>query len=81
MCAPSALQAAAIVDLAPEHSLVTALSDAGLRRVFVTDWRSADADMRSLGFDDYLANLDVLVDQLGGTVDLSGLCQVNSGRR
>jgi poly(3-hydroxybutyrate) depolymerase len=75
VCAPFALHAAAIVDLAPEHSLVAALSDAGLRRVFVTDWRSADADMRFLGIDDYLANLNVLVDQLGGTVDLIGLCQ------
>src|SRR6516162_6187414 len=75
VCAPFALHAATIVDLAPGHSLVAALRGAGLRRVFVTDWRSADADMRFLGIDDYLANLNVLVDQLGSTVDLIGLCQ------
>ena len=75
VCAPFALHAATIVDLAPGHSLAAALRDAGLRRVFVTDWRSADADMRFLGIDDYLANLNVLVDQLGSTVDLIGLCQ------
>jgi poly(3-hydroxybutyrate) depolymerase len=75
VCAPFALHAAAIVDLAPERSLVGALSDAGLRRVFATDWRAANADMLFLGIDDYLANLNVLVDQLGGTVDLIGSCQ------
>jgi poly(3-hydroxyalkanoate) synthetase len=75
VCAPFALHAAAIVDLAPERSLVAALSDAGLRRVFATDWRAANADMLFLGIDDYLANLNVLVDQLGGTVDLIGSCQ------
>jgi poly(3-hydroxybutyrate) depolymerase len=75
VCAPFALHAAAVVDLAPGHSLIAALSDAGLQRVFVAEWRSADADMRFLGIDDYLATLNVLVDQLGGTVDLIGLCQ------
>ena len=33
------------------------------------------ADMRFLGIDDYLAELNVLVDHLGGLVDLVGLCQ------
>jgi poly(3-hydroxybutyrate) depolymerase len=41
----------------------------------VTDWRSATTEMRFFGIDDYLAELNVLVDQLGGTVDLVGLCQ------
>jgi poly(3-hydroxybutyrate) depolymerase len=75
VCAPFALHGAAVVDLAPGHSLVAALRDAGLRRLLVTDWRSADADMRFLAIDDYLADLNVLVDQLGGMVDLIGLCQ------
>jgi poly(3-hydroxybutyrate) depolymerase len=75
LCAPFALHAATITDLAPEHSLVAALHDAGLRRLFVTDWRSANADMCFLGIDNYLADLNVLIDQLGGTVDLVGLCQ------
>jgi hypothetical protein len=75
LCAPFALHGAAVADLAPGHSLVVALRDAGLRRLFVTDWRSATMDMRLLGIDDYLADLNVLVDRLGGSVDLVGLCQ------
>src|SRR3954452_21773019 len=41
----------------------------------MTDWRSANADMRFLGIDEYLADLNVLVDHVGGLVDLVGLCQ------
>ena len=43
--------------------------------MFVTDWRSADAEMRFFSIDTYLADLNVLVDRLGGSVDLIGLCQ------
>jgi poly(3-hydroxybutyrate) depolymerase len=75
LCAPFALHGAAVADVAPGHSLVVTLRDAGVRRLFVTDWRSATADMRFLSIDDYLATLNVLVDQLGGTVNLIGLCQ------
>jgi poly(3-hydroxyalkanoate) synthetase len=75
VCAPLALHGAALADLAPGHSLVAALRGAGLQRLFVTDWRSATAEMRFLGIDDYLADLNVLVDQIGGPVDLIGLCQ------
>ena len=75
LCAPYALHGAGIVDLLPGHSLVAALRLAGLANLFVTHWRSAEADMRFLTIDDYLADLNVLVDQLGGHVDLVGLCQ------
>ena len=75
LCAPFVLHGAAVADFAIEHSLVATLHDAGLRRIFVTDWRSATTDMRFLGIDEYLADINVLVDQLGGTVDLVGLCQ------
>ena len=75
LCAPYALHGAGIVDLAPGHSLVEALREGGLERLFVTHWRSADANMRFLAIDDYLADLNVLLDQLGGRVDLIGLCQ------
>jgi len=75
VCAPLALHGAALADFAPGHSLVAALRGAGLRRLFVTDWRSATAEMRFLGIDDYLADLNVLVDKIGGPVDLIGLCQ------
>jgi poly(3-hydroxyalkanoate) synthetase len=75
LCTPLALHGAAIADLAAGHSLVAALRDAGMGRLFVTDWRSASAEMRFLGIDEYLADLNVLVDHVGGLVDLIGLCQ------
>ena len=75
ICAPLALHGATVADLAPGHSLVAALHRAGVRRLFVTDWRSATVDMRFLGVDDYLSALNVAVDQIGEKVDLVGLCQ------
>jgi poly(3-hydroxyalkanoate) synthetase len=75
LCAPFALHGSTITDFAPGHSLVAALQGAGMRRVFVTDWRSASPDMRFLSIDNYLADLNVLVDELGGRVNVLGLCQ------
>jgi poly(3-hydroxyalkanoate) synthetase len=75
LCTPLALHGAAIADLAAGHSLVAALRGAGIERLFMTDWRSASADMRFLGIDEYLTDLNVLVDRVGGFVDLIGLCQ------
>jgi poly(3-hydroxybutyrate) depolymerase len=75
LCTPFALHGAALADLATGHSLVAALRAAGTDRLFMADWRSASADMRFLGIDDYLADLNVLVDHVGGLVDLVGLCQ------
>ncbi len=75
LCTPLALHGAGMADLAAEHSLVAALRDAGIERLLMADWRSAGADMRSLGIDEYLADLNVLVDHAGGRVDLVGLCQ------
>lgn len=75
LCTPLALHGAAVADLAAGHSLVTALRNAGIERLYMADWRSATPDMRFLGIDDYLAALNVIVDHLGGLVDLVGLCQ------
>jgi len=75
LCTPLALHGAAVADLAAGHSLVAALSSAGIERLFMADWRSASAEMRFLGIDEYLADLNVLVDHVGGLVDLIGLCQ------
>jgi poly(3-hydroxyalkanoate) synthetase len=75
LCTPLTLHGAAIADLAAGHSLVAALCGAGIERLYMIDWRSAGAEMRFLGIDDYLADLNVLVDHLGGQVDLIGLCQ------
>jgi poly(3-hydroxyalkanoate) synthetase len=75
ICAPYALHGATIADFAPGHSLVAALRGAGLQRLFLSAWRSATPDMRFLSIDSYLADLNVLVDEVGGQVDLIGLCQ------
>jgi poly(3-hydroxybutyrate) depolymerase len=75
ICAPFALHCATIADFAPGHSVVEALRDGGIRRIYVTDWRSAGPDMRFLTIDNYLADLNVAVDEIGPAVDLVGLCQ------
>src|SRR6266446_2229382 len=75
LCTPLALHGAAVADLVAGHSLVAALRGAGIGRLFMTDWRSASAEMRFLGIDEYLSDLNVLVDHVGGLVDLIGLCQ------
>jgi poly(3-hydroxybutyrate) depolymerase len=43
--------------------------------VFVTDWRSATPEMRFFSIDSYLADLNVIVDELGGYANLIGVCQ------
>jgi poly(3-hydroxyalkanoate) synthetase len=75
ICAPLALHGATIADFAPRHSLVQALCAADLERVFVTDWRSATDEMRFLSIDNYLADLNVVIETLGPPIDLIGLCQ------
>ena len=75
VCAPFALHAATITDLAPGYSLIESLQTSTQAAVYVTDWRSANLDRGSRGIDDYLADLNVLVDELGGRSDLVGLCQ------
>jgi poly(3-hydroxybutyrate) depolymerase len=75
VCTPFALHGSALSDLATGHSLVASLREAGATNLFVTDWQSASADMRFLGIDDYLADLNVVVDTIGAPLDLIGLCQ------
>jgi poly(3-hydroxyalkanoate) synthetase len=75
ICAPYALHGALIADFAPGHSLVEALQKDGVSRIYVPDWRSATPDMRHLSIDNYLAELNVAIDEIGVPVDLVGLCQ------
>jgi poly(3-hydroxyalkanoate) synthetase len=75
ICGPYALHSTLIADFAPGHSIVERLQQSGHDRIFLTDWRSASADMRFLAIDQYLADLNVAVDEIGAPVDLIGLCQ------
>ena len=75
VCAPYALHGALIADFAPGHSLVEALQKGGVNRIYMPDWRSAVPEMRYLSIDNYLAELNVAIDEIGAPVDLVGLCQ------
>jgi len=75
ICAPFALHGSTIADFAPGHSLVRVLRQAGLHHLLVTEWRSATPQMRFFCIDNYLADLNVAVDELGGAVELVGICQ------
>ncbi|QQO21871.1 alpha/beta hydrolase [Bradyrhizobium diazoefficiens] len=75
VCAPCALHRAQIADFAPGHSVVGALKDGGIDRLYLTDWRSATPGMRYLSIDSYLGDLNVAIDEIGAPVDLVGLCQ------
>ena len=73
--APFAGHSAVIADFQKGQSLVEALLDNGLTRVLVTDWKSATKDMKDYDIDNYLAEINVCVDDLGGKANLVGLCQ------
>jgi poly(3-hydroxyalkanoate) synthetase len=75
ICGPYALHSTLVADFAPRHSIVQRLQESGHDRIFLTDWRSASPDMRYLAIDQYLADLNVAVDEIGAPVDLIGLCQ------
>jgi len=75
ICGPYALHSTLIADFAPSHSIVERLQQSGHDRIFLTDWRSATPEMRYLAIDQYLADLNVAVDEIGAPVDLIGLCQ------
>src|ERR1700720_677728 len=72
--APYAGHSAMIADYHEGQSLIETLLANGLERVFLTDWKSATEDMRDLEIDQYLAEINVCVDDLGGRVSLIGLC-------
>jgi poly(3-hydroxybutyrate) depolymerase len=73
--APYAGHSATIADFAPGQSLVEVLLAVGIERLFVTDWKAATDAMRYFDIDKYLAEINVVVDDLGGRVHLVGLCQ------
>jgi polyhydroxyalkanoate depolymerase len=73
--APYAGHTAMIADYQKGQSLVETLLANGVGHVALTDWKPATPDMKDLEIDDYLAELVVAIDDLGGRVNLVGLCQ------
>jgi poly(3-hydroxybutyrate) depolymerase len=73
--APYAGHSSMIADFQPGQSLMETLRENGVSRLYLTDWKSATLDMKDLEIDQYLAELNVCVDQVGGRVNLVGLCQ------
>ena len=73
--APYAGHSATIADYRDGQSLVQTLLAAGLGRVHVTDWKPATEAMKDFDIDKYLAEINVVVDDLGAPVNLVGLCQ------
>ncbi|MEO8186187.1 MAG: alpha/beta fold hydrolase, partial [Burkholderiaceae bacterium] len=73
--APYAGHSATIADYDKGQSLVGTLLDCGLERVLVMDWKSATEEMKDFDIDTYLADINVVVDSLGGRVHLIGVCQ------
>lgn len=49
--------------------------DNGIAHIALTDWKSATDDMKYLEIDNYLADMIVAIDDLGGRVNPLGLCQ------
>jgi poly(3-hydroxyalkanoate) synthetase len=73
--APFALHGATIADFAPGHSIVETLQEAGVSPLLLVDCKSATPSMRNFSIDTYLADLNVVIDELSGPVNLIGLCQ------
>jgi poly(3-hydroxyalkanoate) synthetase len=73
--APYAGHTAMIADYHDGQSLVQTLLANGIDHVALTDWNSATDDMKDLEIDNYLAEIVVAIDDLGGSVNLVGLCQ------
>ena len=73
--APHAGHTAMIADYHKGQSLVGTLLANGVDHVALTDWKSATRDMKDFEIDNYLAELLIAIDDLGGRVNLVGLCQ------
>jgi poly(3-hydroxybutyrate) depolymerase len=73
--APLALHHATVADFAPGHSVIEALRKSSAAPLFIIEWKSATAHMRDYNIDVYLADLNVIAEELGRPADYVGLCQ------
>jgi poly(3-hydroxybutyrate) depolymerase len=72
---PYAGHSSSIADYARGQSLVETLRAAGHDRILVMDWKGASAEMKDYDIDTYLAEINVVIDDLRAPVHLVGLCQ------
>ena len=72
---PFTLHGPVLADLAPGHSIIERLLDCGIGRLLLVEWKSADRRMRFLDVDDYLAQVAVVLNEVGEPASLVGLCQ------
>jgi pimeloyl-ACP methyl ester carboxylesterase len=73
--APHAGHTAMIADYHKGESPVETLLANGIDHVLPTDWKSATEEMKDLEIDNYLAEIVVAIDDLGGRANLAGRCQ------
>jgi poly(3-hydroxybutyrate) depolymerase len=73
--APYAGHTSTIIDFHKKQSLVEILIENGIGKVCATDWKSATEEMKYFDIDIYMSELNVCVDELGGSVNLAGMCQ------
>lgn len=73
--APYAGHTSMIADYHDGQSLMQTLRANGVHHLFLVDWHSATLDMKDLEVDQYLGELLACIDDLGGRVNLVGLCQ------
>lgn len=64
-----------IVDFAADQSQIRTIHAAGLKRVFVLDWKGATPATRNTAIEDYIATMERAVNEIGGPVNLIGDCQ------
>ena len=72
---PYAGHTSIIADFHKGQSLVETLMAHGVERICITEWKSATLRMKDYDIDMYLRELNTSVDDLGGVVNLIGLCQ------
>ncbi len=73
--APFAGHDSVIADFHERQSLMGCLKQHAAGPLYLTDWKSANAETKDFGIDEYLAELLVAVDHVGGRAHLIGLCQ------
>jgi poly(3-hydroxybutyrate) depolymerase len=72
---PYAGHSSTIANYARGQSLVETLQSAGLHYVLATDRKAATPEMKEFDIDKYLAEINAVVDDLGGKAIFVGLCQ------